>query len=515
MQSGNNSIASETSSKFNEESRLKIDILMNAFEKKGWDNQRELTQDEIRYFLNDHAKDQFDPTLLQKLFSILDVDDNNRITGEEFIKGYLQFEADLKKNNDEFNKRIITEQNNFNDLEEQCRLYKSEKLSAEGFCENAKIVVEITDVMIQKQIEGINSIIIRVNYNDEIKEKNVLINDINSNNLVVNERFEFKPTSRRDKFEFYMIKVDENNNESEIGSKRFPLDEITSQEPEVEDEDQVAAYINCKIVLFWSDYEFYEEKKKKSEQKLKKLKEAANKTSYYLQKIKEIYGDLSGYKNQNNFDNSNNFQEIDNRNNLRANNYNNYDSYNGNNLNYANFNQSPSTKYEIGGQKFGLEESFDPKAPVYGKKDNEFNNNESLSFKGKNKIRFFGLCILLLGLIGSLKRPDFPNILEGIFIVLFCYIGVNKENSKFLKWFKYLLITNLILIAYDFFWLTTHYEYIWLDSYTGGHENFIGFLSVISCVGNLLLKAFVGVLLLTQYNEMKRLEEENRGNNYF
>jgi hypothetical protein len=320
-----------------------------------------------------------------------------------------------------------------------------------------------------------------------------------------------------------MIKVDENNNESEIGSKRFPLDEITSQEeyivqitiPEVEDEDQVAAYINCKIVLFWSDYEFYEEKKKKSEQKLKKLKEAANKTSYYLQKIKEIYGDLSGYKNQNNFDNSNNFQEIDNRNNLRANNYNNYDSYNGNNLNYANFNQSPSTKYEIGGQKFGLEESFDPKAPVYGKKDNEFNNNESLSFKGKNKIRFFGLCILLLGLIGSLKRPDFPNILEGIFIVLFCYIGVNKENSKFLKWFKYLLITNLILIAYDFFWLTTHYEYIWLDSYTGGHENFIGFLSVISCVGNLLLKAFVGVLLLTQYNEMKRLEEENRGNNYF
>ena len=523
MQSGNNSIASETSSKFNEESRLKIDILMNAFEKKGWDNQRELTQDEIRYFLNDHAKDQFDPTLLQKLFSILDVDDNNRITGEEFIKGYLQFEADLKKNNDEFNKRIITEQNNFNDLEEQCRLYKSEKLSAEGFCENAKIVVEITDVMIQKQIEGINSIIIRVNYNDEIKEKNVLINDINNNNLVVNERFEFKPTSRRDKFEFYMIKVDENNNESEIGSKRFPLDEITSQEeyivqitiPEVEDEDQVAAYINCKIVLFWSDYEFYEEKKKKSEQKLKKLKEAANKTSYYLQKIKEIYGDLSGYKNQNNFDNSNNFQEIDNRNNLRANNYNNYDSYNGNNLNYANFNQSPSTKYEIGGQKFGLEESFDPKAPVYGKKDNEFNNNESLSFKGKNKIRFFGLCILLLGLIGSLKRPDFPNILEGIFIVLFCYIGFNKEISKFLKWFKYLLITNLILIAYDFFWLTTHYEYIWLDSYTGGHENFIGFLSVISCVGNLLLKAFVGVLLLTQYNEMKRLEEENRGNNYF
>lgn len=525
MQSGNNSIASETSSKFNEESRLKIDILMKAFEKKGWDNQRELTQDEIRYFLNEHSKDQFDSTLLQKLFSILDVDDNNRITGEEFIKGYLQFEADLKKNNDEFNKKIITEQKNYNDLEEQCRLYKSEKLSSEGFCENAKIVVEITDVMIQNQIEGINSIIIRVNYNDEIKEKNILINDINDNNLLVNEKFEFKPTSRRDKFEFIMIKVDENNNESEIGSKRFPLDEITSQEeyivqitiPEYDDEDQVAAYINCKIVLFWSDYEFYEEKKKKSEQKLKKLKEAADKTSYYLQKIKEIYGDLPGYKNQYNIDYSNNFQEkgMDN-NNFKTKNYNNYDSYNGNNIiNYTNANQSPSTKYDIRGQKYGLEESFDPQDREYAIKEKEYNNNESIPFKGKNRIKFFGLLIILLGLIGSLKRPDFPSILEGIFIVLFCYIGVNKEISKSLKWFKYLLITDLILIIYDFLWLTTHYDYIWLDSYTGGHENFIGFLSVICCVGNILIKSFVGVLILIKYNGIKTLEQENRGNNYY
>ena len=68
-----------------------------------------------------------------------------------------------------------------------------------------------------------------------------------------------------------MIKVDDNNNESEIGKKRFPLDEITSQEEytvqitihEIDDEEQEAAQIYCKIVLFWSDYEFFEEKKKK------------------------------------------------------------------------------------------------------------------------------------------------------------------------------------------------------------------------------------------------------------
>ena len=67
MQSGNNNVFSETSSKFNEESCLKIDTLMNAFEELGWDDQKDLTQDEIRYFLNNRTKDvQFDQTLASK-----------------------------------------------------------------------------------------------------------------------------------------------------------------------------------------------------------------------------------------------------------------------------------------------------------------------------------------------------------------------------------------------------------------------------------------------------------------
>ena len=37
---------------------------MNAFEELGWDNQKDLTQDEICYFLNNRTKDvQFDQTL--------------------------------------------------------------------------------------------------------------------------------------------------------------------------------------------------------------------------------------------------------------------------------------------------------------------------------------------------------------------------------------------------------------------------------------------------------------------
>ena len=44
---------------------------MNAFEELGWDDQKDLTQDEIRYFLNNLTKDvQFDQTLASKLFAI-------------------------------------------------------------------------------------------------------------------------------------------------------------------------------------------------------------------------------------------------------------------------------------------------------------------------------------------------------------------------------------------------------------------------------------------------------------
>ena len=523
MQSGNISMASETSSKFNEESRMKIDILMNAFEELGWDSQRDLSQNEIILFLNKHSKlGQFDQTLAQKLFQILDVDNQNQITVEEFIKGYLQFEADLKKNNDEFNKRYMQEQNNYNNLEEQCLLYKSEKLSPEGFCENAKITVEITDVDIQKEIEGVNSIIIKVIYNEKTEEKKLLINKKNNNNnLIVNERFEFKPTSRQDRFEFIMIKVDEDNIESIIGSKRFPLDQITSQEeylvqitiPDIEGEQEIgAAVINCKIVLFWSDYEFYEEKKKKSEMKLKKIKEASNKANYYLQKIKEIYGDIKSYElglNNNNYNQNvllnlnQNTSKLGSNDNLKEKNFN-INNYS----NYTNDIQNNITNFKKDLNEGGYEDSRDPQINI----GVDTYIDLPIPFKAKGAVKQFGFYIIILSLIGSLKRPDFPNFVEGIWVILCCYIGIKSGINKALIWFKYALVGNSILLFYDFIWLCTHYNFMLIGNYTGGKENLIGFLSVICCAISFLIKSALWVLLHKQFSDIKALKENENNN---
>ena len=173
MQIGNDSIESEKSSMIDEERRKKEGNLLEAFEKLDWNIQKYCTQNEIRDFLNNRTNDkQFDPTLTQELFRNLYVNGQNQITVEDFLNGYLQFEKDIKKKYNEFHKQFKQEQKNKTYYEEQSLLYKSEKLSPEGFCENAKLTVEINFVNIQKEIEGNNSIIIKVIYNNEIKEKN-------------------------------------------------------------------------------------------------------------------------------------------------------------------------------------------------------------------------------------------------------------------------------------------------------------------------------------------------------
>ena len=130
-----------------------------------------------------------------------------------------------------------------------------------------------------------------------------MIGDINSNEML-NKSFEFKPTSRKDHFEFIMKGVNDKNQIFDIGSKVFPLTDINSQEeyivqivvPEIDNEEQVAAHINAKIVLYWSDYKFYEKQKKKSEKRIRKLTLATNQAIEYLKLIREIYGDLTRKK---------------------------------------------------------------------------------------------------------------------------------------------------------------------------------------------------------------------------
>ena len=292
-------------SESNEIKNAKIDSLVIGFTNSGYKSSNRIGQTELLQFLNKRSSSgKFDEIISEKLFQVLNLDTMSTISVEDFINGYLQFEEDIRKNAEYFNIKLTKEQEIYLKLAEECKKYKEEKLNSEGLCENAKVYGEITEIDIKRKLEGIKEIIIKIIYNEESEELHFKIGDINNSSEMANKKFEFKPKSRKDHFEFIMKGINDRNQIFDIGSKVFPLTEINSCEeyliqiviPEIENEEQIAAYINAKIVLYWSDYKYYEKQRKKAESKLKKLKIATNKATEYLKKIREIYGDLTRKK---------------------------------------------------------------------------------------------------------------------------------------------------------------------------------------------------------------------------
>ena len=285
--------------------KAKIDSLVTFFTSSGYKSNNRLGQSEFIICLNKRSSSgRFDQDLSNKLFQVLGLDDSTTITIEEFINGFLIFEEDIRKNAEILNIRYNKEQEIYNQLCEQYRIYKEEQLNEEGLCENARIYGQITEIDIKKKLEGIKEIIIKVVYNEKAEELHFKIGDINNSTEMENKKFEFIPKSRKDKFEFIMKGLNDRNQIFDIGSKVFPLNEVYSYEeykvqiivPEIENEEQAAAYINAKILLYWNDCKDFEQQIRKAESKLNKLRKALDKAEYYLNIIREIYGELNRKK---------------------------------------------------------------------------------------------------------------------------------------------------------------------------------------------------------------------------
>ena len=286
----------------NQIQKIKFSSLIRAFEDFGYKPQTRVGQSEFRLFLNKKSSSgNFDSQLGNKLFEILNIDNRSAIPIQEFVEGFLLFEEEVARNAESFRIKFLKEQEIYNKILKQCELYKAQNLNAEGFCKNAKISGEITDINIKKKLDGLKEIIIVVIFNNKKEELHFKIGRDSTN---LKKKFEFNPSSRKDHFEFVMKGVNEKNAEFDIGSKIFPLTDITSQEeyfvqivvPEIDNAEQIAAYINASIILYMSDYKYYEAMLRKQEKRMNKYKNAANKAAEYLRYVREIYGDLTQIK---------------------------------------------------------------------------------------------------------------------------------------------------------------------------------------------------------------------------
>ena len=68
----------DSSSSINTLTQKKMEALLNAFNEMDLDSNQELNQEELTNFINSRSRN-FDQVLINKLFTILDLNDNNSI----------------------------------------------------------------------------------------------------------------------------------------------------------------------------------------------------------------------------------------------------------------------------------------------------------------------------------------------------------------------------------------------------------------------------------------------------
>ena len=282
--------------------KIKYSSLIHSFEKLGYNSSSNIGKNELQNFLNNKTSSgHFDLLLFNKFFEFCNMGEQNSLQINKFIEDFLLFEEEVTRNAESFRIKYLKEKEIYNKILKQCEIYKSEKLNSEGFCEKAKIYGEITDIDIRKKLKGIKEIVLTVVFNNEKEELHFTIGGDAS---YIKKSFEFRPTSRKDHFEFIMKGINDRNMIFDIGSKIFPLTEITSHEeyfvqiliPEINNSEEIAAFINANIVLYMSDYKYYENLRIKQEKKLNKYKNAADKAFEYVKYVREIYGNLTEIK---------------------------------------------------------------------------------------------------------------------------------------------------------------------------------------------------------------------------
>lgn len=147
------------------------ELLAQELAEYGYEKNNRISQSELLLFLDRKSPDgKFDPTLSEKLFKSLNLNNTKTISIEKLINGFSEFEDEIKKNAELSNNQYTLEKDIYDQIVEQCKKYASEKLNDEGFSENARLSGEIIEINLKTKIEGIKETIIKIIHGDQEQE---------------------------------------------------------------------------------------------------------------------------------------------------------------------------------------------------------------------------------------------------------------------------------------------------------------------------------------------------------
>ena len=202
----------------------KEEILLDELSEYGYTEETLISQSELSLFLDRKSpKNKFDISLLEKLYSILNLTEYDTVTVSQFVSGFLKMDEEIRKSRDELNEEYSNKKKNFENILDMCKRYQSEKLNEEGFSENARLSGDIIETIFNVDLDGIEEIILKIMYGEEKQEikKNTKQKEEDKES---NKHFELKASSGKEHLEFKLMTRNYLNYVTEIGSKTYSLE---------------------------------------------------------------------------------------------------------------------------------------------------------------------------------------------------------------------------------------------------------------------------------------------------
>ena len=275
-------------------------LLLKALREYGYNKANKISQNELLLFLDLRSSNpKFDSYLSEKLLNTLNINERTQISIEYFISKFIEFDEEIRKDSKKIKSEYMTLKESYNYILQQCEKYKTEKLNEEGFSQEGKLTGEVIDINLKAKLEGIQEIILKIEYSGQefTTNQNLSFFNINESNNI-NKSFEFKAHTKKDNLIFILQGKDESGMISDLFNKEYSLLGLSTQDEillkvelnENGQSESIIAELNVKLAMHWSYFKYYDTKRKMEEPKLNQIKKDLKEARDYLRKIDKIYG---------------------------------------------------------------------------------------------------------------------------------------------------------------------------------------------------------------------------------